>query len=179
MERCAMCKHVGLVAGTREDEIVLGGRRFVAELPVVECPACGEAYFEGDDLGRFERAVAGVLANAGDASAEAFRFMRKALGLTAIALGELLDVTPETISRWEHGKLPVERRALALLGAMVADQESGTSATGDRLRGLAGRRSRLPKVVHLTAVSVSPPAPGRRRTGGRGVLPRAASDRGR
>jgi putative zinc finger/helix-turn-helix YgiT family protein len=169
MERCAMCKHEGLVAGNREDEVEVGHRRFVASLPTRECPSCGEAYFEHVDLARFELAVASALVSDGDISPEAFRFMRKTIGLQAIELGELLDVTPETISRWEHGKLPVERRALALLGAMVADQEAGASITLDRLRGLAGRRKKLPKVTRLTEGFGPQPAPGRRRSKGRGV----------
>jgi transcriptional regulator with XRE-family HTH domain len=72
----------------------------------------------------------------GPATGEAFRFMRKVLGIPAIELAELLDVAPETVSRWENGKLPIERRALALLASMVLDRVEGVTTTLERLRSL-------------------------------------------
>jgi DNA-binding XRE family transcriptional regulator len=37
------------------------------------------------------------------------------MALTAAELGELLELRPETISRIENGKMPVDRRTVALL----------------------------------------------------------------
>lgn len=149
MKRCVQCDHSPLVDGEREEAIPVGPRRFVATLPVKECPACGESYIASADLARFEEAVARALVEMGDDSPEAFRFLRKTVGLPAVRLAELLAVTPETISRWENGKRPVERRALALLQALVMDYAAGSTATLDRLRALAGRRKRKPRAVRV------------------------------
>jgi transcriptional regulator with XRE-family HTH domain len=63
--------------------------------------------------------------------------MRKALGLRATDLAELLDVTPETVSRWETDRVPLDRGALATLGALLRDARAGSTATLDHLRTLA------------------------------------------
>lgn len=136
MNRCVQCGHVGLEDGQADDQIVIGERTFTASLPAQICPECGESYTGLEALGQLELAVAAALARDGTRSPEAFRFMRKALGLPAVELAELLDVTPETISRWEHGKLRVERRALALIGALVLEREEGRSTILDHLRAL-------------------------------------------
>jgi transcriptional regulator with XRE-family HTH domain len=80
--------------------------------------------------------------------------MRKAIGLSATALAELLDVSMETVSRWEHGTRDAPLPAVAALGAMVLDHAAGSSATADRLRALrAGPR--LAKVVHVDLGAVA------------------------
>jgi len=63
--------------------------------------------------------------------------MRKSLGLKSAALGELLGLQPETISRIESGRLPADMRSVALLGALVLDALAGHSDTEMRLHALA------------------------------------------
>lgn len=157
MNRCVQCKHMGLERSQTEDQIEVGERTFTATLPVQVCPGCGETYIGFEDLGRFEHTVAATLARDGTSSPEAFRFMRKAIGMPAVELAELLDVTPETVSRWEHGKLRVERRALALLGSMVLERLEGRTSMVDYLRSLSEPRTsasgtqRLELSPHQTA----------------------------
>lgn len=99
------------------------------------------------ELGHFELAVAEKLAGLGIRTGEAFKFMRKALGLRAVDLAELLDVAAETVSRWETGE--PEARAFALLGSIVAERLRGQEETVDRLRALRSPRKRPARVrVH-------------------------------
>jgi transcriptional regulator with XRE-family HTH domain len=84
----------------------------------------------------------------GPATGETFRFMRKSLGMRAADLAELLDVTPETISRWETGKLDVARSAWATLADVVVEQAEGRSRMLDRLRTLREPK-KLAKAVRL------------------------------
>lgn len=63
-------------------------------------------------------------------SGKEIRAMRKALGLRAAALAEFLDVTPETLSRWENGKEAVSNNAERIL----------------RLRVVHGLRTKAPGV---------------------------------
>ena len=87
-----------------------------------------------------ELAVAREFADVGVDTGEAFRRMRKALGLRATDLAQLLDLTPETISHWETGKVVINRAAFVALGAMVQDAIDGRTTTRDRLAALGKRR---------------------------------------
>jgi DNA-binding transcriptional regulator YiaG len=118
------------------DSITVGEHTFKALLPARRCGGCGAVSFGAGTLERFELRVAAELAKAGASSSEVLRFMRKALQLRAADLAELLDVAPETVSRWETGKLRAEHRTLALLGSLVEDKVEGRSSTMDRLRAL-------------------------------------------
>jgi len=40
-------------------------------------------------------------------SGKELKFLRKAIGVKAVDLAKFLDVTPETLSRWENGKEPI------------------------------------------------------------------------
>ena len=148
MKRCYKCMSEKLVAATAELDRAVAGHTFKAAVPAVRCAACGEETYAGEDLAAFDLAVAGELARHGDVSVESFSFMRRAVGMRAVDLADLLDVTHETVSRWEHGHQPVERRAAALLSAMVLDTLEGRTTTLDRLKALL-KPEPLPKLVRL------------------------------
>lgn len=147
-KRCFNCKSTDVVAGKHEDRIELGGHRFRRSVPTRRCKRCGEETIKGQDVESFELDVAAEFARHGQLPADAFRYMRRVLGLKAAELAELLDVTPETISRWENEKQSIERRAAALLSAMVLDKLEGRTSTLDRLKALM-KPSRLPRLVRL------------------------------
>ena len=130
MTRCSECGSDQLVEIAAPDTLTIGDQTFAADLPAVRCAACGGVFFDGPAVGDFERAVARELAQRGPATGETFRFMRKALGLRAADLAEMLDVTPETLSRWETGKLPMGRTSWITLSSLVLDYE----ATAARLQ---------------------------------------------
>ena len=148
MKRCYKCKAETLKETTAPDQVTVGGRTFEGEVPALECASCGEVVYPGPGLMAFELSVAGELARHGEVTAEVFGFMRRAMGMKAVDLAELLDVTHETVSRWENDKQPVERRAAALLSAMVLDQIEGKTSTLDRLKALL-KPEPLPKLVRL------------------------------
>lgn len=110
------------------------------------CRKCGEAIVALGELDRFEVEVA--LARAGAHSGDAIRTMRKAIGLSATALAELLDVSPETVSRWENGGRAAPLSAVATVGAMGLDHAAGSTTTADRLQALR-KGPQLAKVVRL------------------------------
>jgi transcriptional regulator with XRE-family HTH domain len=64
-------------------------------------------------------------------------FIHKALGISTQDLSKLLDVSPEHMSRMEHGKRDIERRIYALLGSLAIDARDGKSETFIRLQKLA------------------------------------------
>lgn len=148
MKRCYKCKGETLAETKVEERLDVAGKTFTASIPATKCATCGEVYYSGPVLEAFELDAAGELARHGEVLAEAFSFMRRSLGLKATDLAELLDVTHETVSRWENGHQPVERRAAALLSAMVIDRLEGRNATLDRLKALL-KPEPLPKLVRL------------------------------
>ncbi|HWV37398.1 MAG TPA: hypothetical protein VN033_02860 [Vulgatibacter sp.] len=147
--KCPSCGSAELEDAEVELEREVCGRRFKATGLALRCGRCGEEVVQFGVLGMFDLAIAADLAQRGPPSAEAFRFMRKAIALPAKELADLLAVTPETVSRWENDKLPVERRALALLSSIVLDKVEGRTATLERLRALAAPASPPPGEVRL------------------------------
>jgi len=127
----------------------LGGVTFKAQVPVERCGACKEWFVSYDEGRRFEVAVALAVVDHGSDAPDAFKFMRKAIELRAADLAELLAVTPETVSRWETGKVPVERRALALLQTLVVEYARGVTDTLDRLRALSSGHKRKLRAVRV------------------------------
>jgi transcriptional regulator with XRE-family HTH domain len=70
-------------------------------------------------------------------SGDSFKFMRKALGMTAIELAQAFNVAPETISRWENEQREVDWPEFMLLGFLIDDKLAGRTTTLPRLQALA------------------------------------------
>lgn len=137
LNKCVECGGTSLRTGTALHSATVSGMTFAVELPAEVCDACSEAYMAGSDIERAELAIAADLARKGARSGDAFRYMRKALGLRANALAELFDLQPETVTRWEKGTQNLDPRAFALLGSLVIDKMEGRGdAAFARLRAL-------------------------------------------
>ena len=109
--KCSRCGDPGLHLKKRPAIRTVAGHSFKASVPAQVCDSCGAVYFNGTALGDFDLAVANKLARAGVSDGEAIKFMRKAVGLPAVTLAELLDTSPETVSRWERGVSHIDRAA--------------------------------------------------------------------
>lgn len=143
MKRCVSCRS-SEVQETREavevrvpspEPLVVR----VAGLSGLKCGACGEVVFSGADLGRAELLAGAEAMARGLRDGGTFKFIRKALGMRAAELGSLLDVSPETISRWENGHRAAERSVWNTLADLVADKLKGTDTTLTRLKAPKGR----------------------------------------
>lgn len=139
MDRCVMCGGTELRDVAEAVEVTIGPRSFVGAVPAVACPKCGETFTDGPGLVALEREAARWLAAHGFATGPELRFMRKAAGLRAVDLAELLDVAPETVSHWETGKHAPDRSTLATVAALALDALDGATTTRDRLRALRER----------------------------------------
>lgn len=134
--RCHQCKGKDFETDEGRVERQVGEFSFGADLSLYRCISCKEEIFALQEIGKFEKEITGWLAREGILSGEAFRFMRKSLRLKANELAQLLDVTPETISRWEKEHRPPDRKAMMVLGSMVLDSLRGENTTLLRLRSL-------------------------------------------
>jgi putative zinc finger/helix-turn-helix YgiT family protein len=147
LKACPNC-NASLRRKTIERTRHVAGHAFKASLPALVCASCGETYFADEDVASFDLHVAATLARAGITDAEALKFMRRATGLNGKEFADLLAVRPETVSRWEQGRRPIDRSTYAIIHQLVFDRLRGTSATADWLRSLR-KPKRLPKSVKL------------------------------
>jgi len=125
-------------------ELTRAGVAFVADVPGEACGACGANTVGYRMLKAFELAAARWLATSGLHSSEAFRFMRKALGLKAQELAALLGTTKETVSRWEHGKHAIDRPTFAVLATLVIDASKDRRSTLRKRLETMGAEPSLP-----------------------------------
>lgn len=74
------------------------------------CTTCGWSSIDLETKQSYElRAAQVVLHQVAEIPGEVLRGVRKSLGLKQTELAELLDIRPETISRYESGEQPVPR----------------------------------------------------------------------
>ncbi|MBX3232945.1 MAG: helix-turn-helix domain-containing protein [Labilithrix sp.] len=137
-----------LKAGPQRLSAVAGGRRFRATVTAPVCRRCRASFVDGRLLERFDLAIACDLAMRGPADGETFRFLRKAIGLAAATLAELLGVSAETISRWENGQRAVDGPAWITVGTLVLERAGRPTSTLDRL-GVLARDARPASPVTL------------------------------
>lgn len=148
LKRCANCGADRIALQTIRRKRHVAGHLFVADLPARVCGACGTSYVDDPVVGQFDALVAVKLAEAGVTEPEALRFMRKVTGLQGKEFAELLAVRPETVSRWEQGKRPIDRATYAIMRQLVHDHAGGVTATRDYLRSLR-KPNRLAKTVRI------------------------------
>jgi putative zinc finger/helix-turn-helix YgiT family protein len=83
------------------------------------CRECGETLFDLVEMKRQERAIAKELAARGVRTGSEFKLVRKVAGLRAVDVAAMLNVTPETVSRWECGTVEIPRAAAYVLGDLL------------------------------------------------------------
>ena len=74
--------------------------------------------------------------------------MRNVTRLQGKESSELLAVRPETVSRWELGKRPIDRATSAVIRQLVSERTYGVTTTADYLRSLH-KPKRLPNTVKI------------------------------
>jgi DNA-binding transcriptional regulator YiaG len=146
-KKCTTCGRGKFVPADIEVRRSVAGHVFVTVIRGLKCDQCDEDRVAGLDFERFDLLVARELLSA-KPSADAFKFARKALGFSGKDLAELLDVAPESVSRWETGKHAIDRQGWALLRLMIADRLAGNQSTENVLRAAAAPAS-LPDRVDL------------------------------
>ncbi len=156
MKRCIQCKGTDLrhTEETVDVRVPTAGSELevrVSGVSTTRCGTCGESYLSGPDLERADLLAAAEAMRRGVHDGVTLKFIRKALGLRATELGELLEVSAETVSRWENGHRIAERSVWNTLADLVADELAGVTTTRDRLRGFA--EPRVPKTPVRLALS--------------------------
>lgn len=146
VSRCATCGGTNLPLVGHVFRATIAGVPFERKVRVQKCSNCGEVYLPAGTLGDFELSAALALVRAGVRKPKALKFMRKAAGLRATDLGDLLGLTAEHLSRIENGKVPPDKRTVALIAALLEDKAAGTTRTIDQLRAIDRPRKLKGKV---------------------------------
>ncbi len=95
---------------------------------VYEC-GCGEMLPELPQVGRLHQRIAeDLISKQSPLTGEEFRFLRKAMGMSAKELTRLLGVTAVTISRWENNKEKVGAQSDRLLRCLYLTRSKGLTA---------------------------------------------------
>ncbi|MDP2340417.1 MAG: helix-turn-helix domain-containing protein [Deltaproteobacteria bacterium] len=127
------------------------GRTYSIEVPAVE-RVPGEVGVEFAVGQAAEVAIAAAVAEAPPSPA-GLLYIRRALGLTAARLAELLGVRAETISRWENAATPFDRAAWVAVGDLALERAGRPSSALSRMEALiAGREppKRVRVELHLS-----------------------------
>jgi putative transcriptional regulator len=77
------------------------------------------------------------------------RFLRHELGMSQDTLARLLDVTEQTVRRWEQGKLPIPRAADAILRKVYAEKIGGNEKISEILHRIAALEDAIDRAMIL------------------------------
>ena len=93
------------------------------QVEVSRCPHCGETEVTIPHIEALHRAIATELVRKpARLTPEEIRFLRKHLGWSGTDFAAHMGVTPEIVSRWEHGTTPMGSTADRLLRLLVITQ---------------------------------------------------------
>ncbi len=145
MKRCIQCQGTDLqdVAEMVPVRVPMAGGELevrVSGVSAARCSTCGESYLKGPDLERADLLASAEAMRRGLRDGPTLEFIRRALGLRAAKLAELLGVPTAVVSQWEDGHRAVERSVWNALADLVSDELAGATTTLDRLRALTEPR---------------------------------------
>lgn len=96
----------------------------LAKIEVRTCTSCGERELVLPRIEELHRVIAETVAKkAARLTPEEFRFLRKYLGFSGVDFARYIDVQPETLSRWETGKQPINMTAEWLVRHMALTEK--------------------------------------------------------
>lgn len=97
----------------------------LVDVPVHECPACGERHTEIPNLDGLNEALAMHLSKLDrHLVGDEISFLRRYLDKSGREFAQMIGVQPETVSRWENDKATMNEQAERLLRLLVADDTS-------------------------------------------------------
>lgn len=106
--------------------------------------AYGDALSIEDVAGLYDSIARTLVEKVGTLGGKEIRFLRKHLGQSQRALGDILGSDEQTISRWERGETTIPASADRLLRAYYRELKQGDAGLKELLDRLAERTVRKP-----------------------------------
>lgn len=150
--KCATCG-TKTQSKRKAHSLKIAGVLLKGDVAVNVCGKCGTSLLDVGELEQFEINAAASLAEHGVCTGEAFRFIRKALGMRASDVASTLGTTPETVSRWETGQRDVDRHVFALLAELAIAAAEGRPSPAARFKTLASAKSKRVSTIKVTTRS--------------------------
>ena len=118
---CVMCNSDQMRKVRTTDETLVDGTSFSYGIDAWACKKCDEMYFSGPDLVHIERDIAKRLLLSRAYGPQAFRRLRShAVGVESQVFAAAIGTTPETVSRWENGRMPINGAAFEVVRLLAA-----------------------------------------------------------
>jgi putative zinc finger/helix-turn-helix YgiT family protein len=115
----------------------------LVNVEVRRCRKCGAYEVVIPKIEELHRLIAAVVIQKQEALApEEIRYLRKYLGWSGVDFAAHMGATPETISRWENGKLAMSPQADRLLRTMVALREPASDYKIDALKQILPKKAK-------------------------------------
>jgi len=112
------------------------------DLEISRCPGCGEHEAIIPKMEQLHRVIATAVARkVSRLTREEIRFLRKYLGWSGSDFAEHMGVSPETVSRWEHGSATMGPSAERLLRLAAMTREPASDYSLDVLKRVAQRKA--------------------------------------
>lgn len=148
--KCLNCNIVMKKKTTNYSYIDCGLKNVVLKnVDVCVCEECGEEEIMIPNMEHLHQTIAIVVAKQEPRLLpDEIRFLRSHLGFSGVEYAKAIDVTPETVSRWENGKEPMSLSQERFLRFMIL---SAVEPKRDYHNGLfnLGTRERKTKGKHV------------------------------
>lgn len=116
---CVMCGHA-MVEKRENRQYPARVGAILEDVLVRRCPSCGEEEIVIPRVEEVHATVAaGIARQLAPLTPDQIRFMRTHLGYSSVDFAKELQVTPETVSRWESGKVKMSGTTEKLVRLMV------------------------------------------------------------
>ena len=129
-------------------ECGLGGIYLAGGYKIVESPTGRHVTIK--DIDGLHKAIGqNLIFNKKDLDGNEIRFLRHELGLSQTLLANLLDVSEQSINRWERGKTNINKPAEALIRALYAEHIEDQGGIKRMLRRIIDLEDRMDETLTL------------------------------
>jgi len=146
---CVKCGGTLRVVGRTHRYVESGlSNVFLKGVDVRKCSKCGEDEVAIPNVTGLHKCLARmIVARKSAMTREEFRFLRQFLGRSSQAFAKLLDVTPETVSRWQNGQHEIPRSVDLLVRFLVTRTEVQRDYSDEDLDKMRPQPSRPPRLA--------------------------------
>lgn len=149
---CRTCRKAEMTTARENYRYDMSGLPNVtlANVEISRCPKCGDYSVAIPRMEELHRVMASAVIRKPAALTPAeIKFLRKFIGWSGVDFAKHMGTTPESVSRWESGKLAMSAAADRLLRLMVASVPQVQSYSLDLLTDITPKKTAKPLRVSM------------------------------